>query len=65
MSEAYIRSHFSDIRNYANVIEHRLDDEGCTPERMVAENTKMLELAQKYRLPYILMEDRYEISLEV
>ena len=65
MSEAYIRSHFSDIRNYANVIEHRLDDEGCTPERMVAENAEMLELAQAHSLPYILMEDRYEINIEV
>ena len=65
MSEAYIRSHFSDIRNYANVIEHRLDDEGCTPERIVAENGKMLELAKTHNLPYILMEDRYEINIEV
>lgn len=29
MSENYIRMHFDDIKQFANVIENRLDDEDC------------------------------------
>jgi len=65
MSEDYIRNHFADIRNYANAIEHRLDDECCTKERVLADNAEMLDLAQRYRVNYILIEDQYEINLDL
>lgn len=65
MSESYIRSHFSDIKAYANVIEKRLDDEGCTLERVLAENSKMLALARKHNASYILIEDQYEIDMDL
>lgn len=29
MSEQYIKNFFEDIKKYANVVEQRLDDEGC------------------------------------
>ena len=35
MSENYIRNHFSDIKKYANMIESRLDDDGCTLESVL------------------------------
>ena len=38
MSEDYIRNHFADIKRYANVIENRLDDEGCTLESVIKDN---------------------------
>lgn len=65
MSEAYIRHHFSDIVGYANAIESRLDDEDCTMERVLAENAKMLASAQKYHVNYILIEDQYEIDIDI
>lgn len=65
MSEGYIRKHFDDIKKYANAIETRLDDEGCTVERMLAENAKVLEEAKKNHLPCIFVEDRYEIRLDL
>lgn len=64
MSEKYIRSHFADIRNHANAIETRLDDEGCTVEAVLADNAEVLALAQKHHVNYILIEDEYEISIE-
>ena len=65
MSEGYIRSHFSDIKKYANTIENRLDDEWCTVESVLADNAEMLALAQKYNADYILIEDKYEISIDL
>lgn len=62
MSEEYIRSHFADIKKYANVIENRLDDAWCTMESVLADNAQVLSLAQKHHVNYILIEDKYEIT---
>ena len=63
MSERYIRNHFADIKGYANIIENRLDDSGCTMESVLADNQEMLSLAQKYHVNYILIEDEYDFSI--
>lgn len=65
MSEKYIRNHFSDIKQYARVIENRLDDEGCTVENVLQDNKNMLSLAQKYKVNYILIDDKYEIDIDL
>ena len=65
LSENYIRNHFADIKKYANVIENRLDDEWCTMESVLADNAEILVLAQKYDVNYILIEDKYEINIEL
>ncbi len=65
MSEGYIRNHFANIKKYANVIENRLDDEWCTMESVLADNAKVLFLAQKHNVNYILIEDKYEISIDI
>ena len=62
MSEKYIRSHFADIKKYANVIEIRLDDAWCTMESVLSDNAQVLSLAQKHHVNYILIEDKYEIT---
>ena len=64
MSEEYIRNHFADIRKYANVIENRLDDDGCTLESVLADNAEMLALARKHHANCILIEDKYEINID-
>ena len=61
MSEEYIRNHFADIKKYANVIENRLDD-GCMAEDLLLDNEKNLVLAKKHGVPYILIDDTYEID---
>ena len=65
MSEGYIRRHFADIKKYANAIENRLDDDWCTMDSVLADNAEMLLLAQKYSVNYILIEDKYEINIDL
>ena len=62
MSEEYIVNHFADIKRYASVIENRLDDEDCTIENVLADNAQMLELARKYSVNYVLIDNEYEID---
>ena len=64
MSEGYIRNHFDDIKKYASAIEHRMDDEGYTMESALEDNAEMLALAQKHDVNYILIDDKYEISMD-
>ena len=65
MSGEYIRNYFTDIKKYANAIENRLDDEWCTMESVLADNAEMLAFAQKYNVNYILIEDKYEINIDL
>ena len=65
MSEKYIRNYFADIKKYANVIENRLDDECCTMESVLEDNAKVLSLAKTHNVNYILIEDEYEIGIDL
>ena len=65
MSEKYINAHFDDVKKYANVIENRLDDEGCTHESVLADNARFLKLAQQYQANYILIDAEYEINIDL
>ena len=63
MSEAYIRSHYRDIKGYANVVEHRMDDSDCTLETLLRDNAQTLESCRKYDAPYILIDGTYCVDL--
>lgn len=65
MSENYIRSHFADIKKYASIIENRLDDEWCTLESVLEDNSHVLELAQNHNVNYVLIDDKYEIDINL
>ncbi|MBQ8574879.1 MAG: adenylate kinase [Clostridia bacterium] len=65
MCEDYIRNHFADIKKYANVIEYRGEDEDCTLENVLKDNTRILELAQKNNVNYVLIDDKYEIDIDL
>lgn len=65
MSERYIREHFDDIKRYASAIEDRLNDEDCTLESVLADNAEVLALAQKNGANYLLIEDVYQIGIEL
>lgn len=65
MSKKYIENHFSDIKKYANVIEDRLDDEWCTIESVLEDNAKILNLAQEHEVNYILIDDKYQIDIDL
>ena len=65
MSENYIKSHFDDIKKYANVIEKRLYDEDFTKENAIKDNAQIAELAAKYNVNCILIDDKYQIDINL
>lgn len=64
MSEDYIKNNFDDIKRYANVIESRLEDD-CTVEAVLRDNAEVLCLAKEYDVNYILIDDKYEVDVEL
>jgi 2-phosphoglycerate kinase len=64
MSEKYIKNHFDDIKQYADVIEKRLDDD-CNIDDILTENTEIFRLSQKHGVNYILIDDKYETDIEL
>ena len=64
MSENYIRRHFDDIRNYASVIEQRVEDE-CTLEGVLEDNAQSLRLAKQYGVNYLLIDSEYKTDVEL
>ena len=65
MSENYINNHFSDIKKFANVVEDRLDDEDCTRESVLRDNARILELCRSHAAEYILIDEEYQIDVEL
>ena len=65
MSEQYIRLHFEDIKNFASVIEQRLDDSDYTIESALQDNAQMLEMCKRYHTKYLLIDDEYHVDLEL
>ena len=63
MSEAYIRKNFSDIKEYANVIEQRLDDSYCTLKSVLEDNKNILEQVKAHGLNYVWIDKKYEIEM--
>ena len=56
---------FEEIQRYANIIENRLDNQGCTLESALEDNSYMLELAKSHNVNYVLIDDKYEIDIEL
>lgn len=63
MSESYIRSHYQDIKGYANVVEHRIDDSDCTLESLLRDNARTLESCRKYGAEYVLIDGTYHVDI--
>ena len=65
MTRNYIRNHFADIKKYADIIEKRFDDTWFTKETALKENIKNLELCKQNNCCYILIDDRYDVDIEI
>ncbi len=63
MSENYIRNHFDDIKQYANVIEQRLDDSDCTLQSVLQDNSFFLQKAKEHHADVVLIDKDYETDL--
>lgn len=64
LSENYIYNNFTNIKKYACVIENHLDD-CCTLSQVLKENKKYLKQVKKSNLNYILIDDKYEIDINL
>ena len=62
MSRQYIENHFRDIVEKASVIEKRLDDSGLNQDVLIAQNAYNLSQCSAYKLPYILINENYEVE---
>ena len=65
MTERYIRSHFHDIKGYANVIERRLDDSGWRMEDMIRDNLACLENCRDLGERVVLIDQCYPGADEI
>ena len=65
MSDNYIVNHFDNIKRFASVIENRIDDEYCTVENVRRDNARMLEQCRKYGTDYILIDEDYQVDVEL
>ena len=65
MSEKYIRNKFSAIQEHANAIEQRLNDNWCTIDTVLEDNARTLRLAREHGVNCLLIDDKYEIDIDV
>lgn len=61
MSESYIRSHFEDIKGYANTIENRIDEGEYNIDTLIEKNAYMLNNALMNTLDYIIIDKNYDV----
>ena len=64
MSKKYIENNFANIKKYANKIENRLDD-NWSIEDILEDNTHYLQMAKKYGLNYVLINEQYKIEIDL
>lgn len=64
-SDAYIDSHFDEIKKYACCIENRFDDAYCTIEYVKKENHYYLNGCKENNLQAILIDDNYIENVNV
>ncbi len=65
MSSRYIKNHFEDIKKCASIIEARGEDDYCTLDNILNDNMHMLEQCIKYGVNYILIDNEYQVDIEL
>ena len=65
MSNKYITNHFNDIKKYANAVENRMEDGSCTIETVLRDNAEILEQCRNYNVNYLLIDDEYQVDIEL
>ena len=62
MTRRYIEERFEAIRAHASDIECRGDDEGLTPDWLIADNERNLAECRRHGCPYLLIDGDYQVD---
>lgn len=65
MTEEYIRNNHKEIIKYENIIENRKEQNSINIEDLVSENLYNLEMCKKYKNRYILIDNNYDVNIEL
>lgn len=65
MSRKYILNNYDTIKKKSDIIEKRMDDLWCTQDRLIEENQYYLTECQKNNCNYILIDDTYDIDIDI
>ena len=65
MTEKYIKNNIENILKYENVIENRLYKDNINIDEFIEENKYNLDMCKKYGCNYILIDDEYDIDLNI
>ena len=65
MTEEYIKNNYQDIIKYENIIEQRKQQESIDIENLIEENKYNLNMCENYKNRYILINDKYDIKLDI
>ena len=61
MTKTYIENHFTEIREHACDVERRIQDTDFSPEQLMEENVRNLEMCKKHGCDYILIDKEYNV----
>ncbi|MBQ8599668.1 MAG: adenylate kinase [Oscillospiraceae bacterium] len=64
-SEDYIRSHFEEIKTYANAVERRLDDSGLSMDGLIRDNRENLRQCREQGCEYLLIDKDYHVDYSI
>lgn len=65
MTEKYINKNYDNIKMYENSIEVRKNKEDIDVNELIKENKYNLEMCEKYANHYILINNKYEVNLDL
>lgn len=65
MTEEYINKNYDNIKMYENSIEVRKNKEDIDVNELIKENKYNLEMCKKYENHYILIDNKYEVNLDL
>ena len=65
MTEKYIKNNIENILKYEDVIENRLYKDNINIDEFIEENKYNLDMCKKYGYNYILIDDKYDIDLNI
>lgn len=65
MTEKYIKDNYNNIKKYENIIETRKEQENIDMKQLIEENKNNLKMCKKYSNDYILIDDKYDINIDL